>query len=75
MALPVALESLKAEALQTSCAAWAIRARWKLVKATATELVGPCPVCGGTDRCGSAGDDFAAGRTRNEGGLGEPGVG
>lgn len=50
MALPDALELLKAEALQTSCAAWAIRARWKLVKATATELVGPCPVCGGTDR-------------------------
>lgn len=50
MALPVALESLKAEALQTSCAAWAIRARWKLVKAATTELVGPCPVCGGDDR-------------------------
>ncbi len=50
MALPASLESLKLEALQTNCEAWAIRARWRLAKATATELAGPCPVCGGTDR-------------------------
>lgn len=51
MSLPLALESLKAEALQTSCEAWALRSRWPL-RRTGSEMVGPCPVCGGTDRFG-----------------------
>lgn len=51
MSLPVHLETLKAEALQTTCEGWALRKRWKLARSGA-ELVGPCPVCGGTDRFG-----------------------
>jgi len=48
MSLPAALEALKEEALQVSCEAWALRARWPLSKGR--EMVGPCPACGGTDR-------------------------
>jgi hypothetical protein len=49
MSLPAHLEALKAEALRTSCIAWAIRKRWVLAK-TGTDRAGPCPVCGGKDR-------------------------
>lgn len=49
MSLPVHLETLKQEALRTSCLSWAIRKRWKLA-AVGIDRAGPCPSCGGTDR-------------------------
>lgn len=48
MSLPAALEALKEEAMQWTCASWAIQKRWPLTKGR--EMVGPCPVCGGDDR-------------------------
>jgi len=48
MSLPAHLEALKNEALHTTCEAWALRSRWTLTRGI--ERVGPCPVCGGTDR-------------------------
>ncbi|GGA63779.1 DUF7146 domain-containing protein [Pelagibacterium lentulum] len=48
MSLPAHLEALKNEALHTTCEAWALRSRWSLTRGI--ERVGPCPVCGGTDR-------------------------
>lgn len=43
------LSALKAEAAARTCASWAAERGWTLARAGA-ELVGPCPVCGGTDR-------------------------
>lgn len=48
MTLPASLDALKEDALRTSCAAWAIQKRWPLGKGS--EMAGPCPKCGGTDR-------------------------
>jgi hypothetical protein len=49
MSLPPHLESLKLEALRTSCIGWAIRKRWVLAT-VGIDRAGPCPVCGGKDR-------------------------
>lgn len=48
MILPAHLETLKNEALQTSCEAWAMRCRWPLSKGIDRD--GPCPNCAGRDR-------------------------
>lgn len=48
MTLPAELAAIRDEALRVSCQSWAIMKRWPLSKGT--EMVGPCPKCGGTDR-------------------------
>jgi len=48
MTMSPELTALRDEAMQTSCRSWAIQKRWKLTGTT--ELVGPCPQCGGKDR-------------------------
>jgi hypothetical protein len=48
MSLSPQLESLKLEAMQTSCEAWAMRRRWVLARGI--DRAGPCPKCGGDDR-------------------------
>lgn len=42
------LTALRDEAMRIGCGSWAIRKRWQLSQGI--ERVGPCPVCGGTDR-------------------------
>jgi hypothetical protein len=59
---PAAIDALKAEALRTNVADWAARNRW-LLRPSGSEMVGPCPLCGGTGKRNA--DRFSISRARN----------